>query len=294
MRSLLVGLVVMAAFSLACGRSSGQRRYTLEGQVTAVAPDRSEATIKHEEIRGFMPAMTMPYRVSDPKLLAGIVPGDLVNATLVVAQNDAYLSTLKKVGSAPLEKSPADTSATSSGSTGTALLEPGAPVPDASFVDQDGKKRSFSSFRGSTVVLTFMYTRCPLPNFCPLMDRNFAQLQQQLKADPALRKRVHLVTISFDPSHDTPAVLEQHADQLHADPAMWTFLTGERDEISRFAAPLGLSVMYEDDDSITHNLRTVIIDPAGKLVKVYTGNDWTPAQILAELHATAPRSSHAE
>jgi protein SCO1 len=280
---LFVLFVVCPVLTGGCsGRGSGTRQFTLQGQVTAIAPDRAEATIKHEEIKGFMPAMTMPYRVSDPKLLAGIVPGDLVTATLVVVPNDAYLSAVKKVGNAPLEKPAADATASPSASSGFELLKPGERVPDTPFVDQNGRKLKFvDAFKGHTVVVTFMYTRCPLPNFCPLMDRNFARIQEQLKSKPELAKKVHLVTISFDPATDTPPVLKQHAQTLHADPKMWTFLTGTRDDITQFGAPLGLSVMYEDDKSVTHNLRTAIIDPEGRLVKVYNGNDWTPDQIIA-------------
>lgn len=287
MRFLYAFLLVLAVAAGGCGKSSNERRFTLQGQVTAIAPDRHEATIKHEEIQGFMPAMTMPYHVNDPKLLAGVAPGDLITATLVVLPNDAYLSTLKKVGTAPLEKPAPDTAAASSASSGFELLAPGQPAPAATFVDQDGKKRPFGSFKGSTVVLTFIYTRCPMPTFCPMMDRNFAKIQQQLKGDPALGKRVHLVTVSFDPATDTPTVLRKHGEQLNADFSKWTFLTGDRDEISRFAARFGVSVMYEDDQSITHNLRTAIIAPDGKLVKVYTGNDWTPDQIVADLKTVA-------
>ncbi len=281
MRSFYACVFAAAIVAGACSRS-GERHFTLQGQVTAVSPDRHEATIKHEEIQGFMPAMTMPYKVNDSKLLEGIAPGDLITATLVVVPNDAYLSAVRKVGSAPLAK-PAPDVMTAPAASGFELLRPGEPVPNATFIDQNGKKRPFASFKGSTVVLTFIYTRCPLPNFCPLMDRNFARIQQQLKADPAIGKGVHLVTVSFDPAHDTPAVLKQHGEQLNADFSTWTFLTGNRDDIGQFAARFGVSVMYEDDQSITHNLRTAIIDADGKLVKVYTGNDWTPDQLLTDL-----------
>src|SRR5919202_500050 len=105
------------------------------------------------------------------------------------------------------------------------LLKPAEEVPNTTFIDQDGKKRSFASFRGSTVVITFIYTRCPLPTFCPMMDRNFATMQKALQSDPAL-KHVHLVTVSFDPETDTPRVLRKHARELKADLTRWTFLTG--------------------------------------------------------------------
>src|SRR5206468_2491592 len=203
------------------------------GQIILVAPNRQEATIKHEEIKGLMPAMTMPYRVRDAKLLDGLVPGDLIAATLVIVSNDAYLTEVRKVGQAPLEKPPADTP---SASSGFELLKPGEAVPDAKFVDQDGRARDFGSFAGRTVVITFIYTRCPMPTFCPLMDRHFAAIQRKLGEDPASGRRVHLISVSFDPLNDTPPVLAKHAAKLHADPQRWTFLTGARDDIEQVAA----------------------------------------------------------
>jgi len=284
MRAALALSLGAALLVAACGRPSDERRYTLQGQVLSITPDRHEATIKHEEIKGLMPAMTMPYKVQETKLLDGVAPGDLINATLVVVTNDAYLVSLKKVGSAPLEKPPAEAPAPSA-SSGFELLKPGEAAPDTAFVDQDGKKRRFSSFQGQTVVLTFIYTRCPMPTFCPLMDRHFVSIQQKLKSDPALGRRVHLVTVSFDPLTDTPPVLRKHAQELHADLRGWTFLTGDRDEIDQFAARFGVSVAraLNDQRDITHNLRTAIVDAKGKLVKVYTGNEWTPDQVLADL-----------
>lgn len=267
----------------ACGDAADKRTFPLKGQVQSLAPDRKSVVVKHEEIKGFMPAMTMPYEVQEAKALAGLAPGDVINATLVVISNGAYLTDIRKVGQAPLEKPPAEAPAPTA-SSGLELIKPGEAVPDTPFVDQDGKKRSFSGFKGSPLVVTFIYTKCPLPTFCPLMDRHFAAMQKPLADDPALDK-VHLVTVSFDPTTDTPAVLKQHAKTLNADLTRWTFLTGDRDEIDRFAARFGVSVgrALNDPRDITHNLRTAIVGADGKLVKVYTGNDWSPQQVLADL-----------
>jgi protein SCO1/2 len=286
MRVRLALVLCAAVAAAACGRSSDERRYTLQGQVQSLDPAHKLVTVKHQEVKGFMPAMTMPYEVRSVDELNGLTPGDLVNATLVVYSNGAYLTGVKRVGQAPLEKAPEDAPAPSA-SSGFELLKPGEAIPDAAFVDQDGRKRRFSGFKGSPVVITFIYTRCPLPTFCPLMDRHFATMQKPLKADPAFA-RVHLVTVSFDPLTDTPAVLKKHARALDADLSRWTFLTGDRDDIDQFAARFGVSVARALNDArdITHNLRTAIVDGQGKLVKVYTGNDWTPAQVLADLKAT--------
>jgi protein SCO1/2 len=251
--------------------------------VQSLAPDRKSVVVKHEEIKGFMPAMTMPYEVQEARALADLTPGDVINATLVVISNGAYLTDIRKVGQAPLEKPPAEAPAPTA-SSGLELIKPGEAIPDTPFVDQDGKKRSFSGFKGSPLVVTFIYTKCPLPTFCPLMDRHFAAMQKPLADDPALNK-VHLVTVSFDPATDTPAVLKQHAKTLNADLTRWTFLTGDRDEIDKFASRFGVQVARApaDQRDITHNLRTAIIDAGGKLVKIYIGNEWTPDQAIADV-----------
>jgi protein SCO1/2 len=272
---------------VSCGSSAREKAYTVEGQILAVAPNHLEATIKHEEIKGLMPAMTMAYKVKESKLFDGLAPGDLINATLHVGENDAYLTAVRKVGTAPLEKPPAEAPAPPA-SSGFELLRPGEAVPDAAFVDQDGRKRTFGSFKGSTVVVTFIYTKCPLPQFCPLMDRHFITIQEHLQDDPAL-KSVHLVSVSFDPITDTPPVLKKHARELKADLKRWTFLTGDRDDIDQFAARFGVAVTraLNDQRDIQHNLRTAIVDAEGKLVKVYIGNEWTPEQVLADLKPVA-------
>jgi protein SCO1/2 len=283
-------LSLSVAFAASACSKSDERTFTLQGQVLSLEPARKLVTVKHEEIKGFMPAMTMPYEVRDAKLLDGLAPGDLINATLVVVSNGAFLSAIRKVGQAPLEKPPAE-APNPPASAGFELLKPGEAVPDGAFVDQSGQKRRFSAFKGSPVAMTFIYTKCPLPTFCPLMDRHFAALQTSLKADASLQA-VRLVTVSFDPITDTPAVLREHAKRLNADLTRWTFLTGDRDEIDQFAARFGVSISRAMNDArdITHNLRTVVIDRDGKIVKVYTGNDWSPDQVLADLKSLASKT----
>ena len=286
MRSHLVALVAAASVIVSCAKSPDEsRRYTLQGQVIAIAADQQEATIKHDAINGLMPAMTMPYKVREPNLLKGLVPGDVIAARLVIVSNDAYLTEVKKVGEAPLDKPRAEAPAPPA-SSAFELLKPGQAVPDATFVDQDEKRRTFGSFAGEPVVVSFTYTNCPLPTFCPLIDRHFATLQQRLREDPTLNGRVRLISVSFDPATDTPAVLKNHARILQADPKVWTFLTGKRDDVERFAARFGVSIARAPNDArdITHNLRTAIVGADGRLVKVYTGNEWTPDQVIADLH----------
>jgi protein SCO1/2 len=225
-----------------------------------------------------MPGMTMPFTVRDKRLLAGMVVGDLVVGTLVVSDESAYLSSLTRVGHAAVVHAAAPEPT-------APLLQPGDTVPDAEFVDQDGRAVTLSSWRGQAIALTFIYTRCLLPEFCPLMDRQFAAVQRQVKTTPALNGRVHLVSVTFDPDFDTPPVLRDHARQLGADPAAWSFLTGDRTRIDAFAVMMGVSVVREADGpgGITHNLRTAVLDANRRVVAVFSGNEWTSDQLLASL-----------
>jgi protein SCO1 len=275
----LLPLALVAAL-VACGRSAPEpREYELKGQILAMRPEAREVTIRHGDIRGFMPGMTMPFQVNDAALLEGKQPGDLVTATLVVGETQAHLSSLTKTGTAPIEEpAPATTS--------SAILMPGDMVPDQLLVNQDGTAMPISSLRGHRVALTFMYIRCPLPDFCPRMDQHFAAVQKTIKSTPELAD-VRLVSVSFDPQFDTPAELKTHARALGADPAVWTFVTATPGEIDTLTTRFGVHVERDDQASanIIHNLRTAVISPEGRIVKVHSGTDWTPAQLVADLKA---------
>ncbi len=273
--SLLVGLLTAAA----CGGPE-RREYKLEGQVLSLTADHTTAMIKHEEIPGFMSAMTMQYQAKEAREYEPLVPGDLITARLVVLPNAAYLENVKKVGNAPLERTASDGAA----SAGFELIKTGAPVPDMAFVDQEGRSVSLESFRGSAVVVTFIYTSCPMPNFCPLMDRNFAAIQKKL-LETGNQLKAHLLSVSFDPAVDTPPVLKKHAESLGADPRLWSFVTGDRDAVDKWASGFGVSISraMNDPRDITHNLRTALIDRQGNLVHTYGGNEWTPEQVVADI-----------
>jgi len=273
--------VAAALLMAGCGRSEAPaREYQLQGQILAVRPERSEVVIKHGDIKGLMPGMTMPFKVKDEALLQGKAPGDLVTATLVVADVEAHLRTLEKTGHAPLDTPPPPPPPD--------IRQPGDTISDATFVDQNGAPASLAAYRGHRVAMTFIYTRCPLPEFCPLMDRNFAAVQKTIGSTPSLAD-VRLVTVTLDPAFDTPAVLKPYAKQRGADPKIWSFLTGEPAEINKFGSQLGIYVEHNPQSAIdiTHNLRTVVIDPDGRLVKVHNGNSWTPSELVADLSAVA-------
>ena len=272
-----VATLVLVLAAAACGREEPTREYTVVGQIVAVSSERPEVTIKHEDIKDFMPAMTMPFPVKDRSLLEGRQPGDLVTATLVIGETTVHLSSLEKTGHQPLDPSAA---------AGVAGAREGEPVTDARFVDENGKPRTLADLRGHRVALTFIYTRCPVPDFCPLMNRHFATVQESLRRRTDLRD-VRLLSVTLDPEYDRPPVLKAQAETYGADPAIWSFLTGETKDLQAFASQFGI---YSEADpqsgEIIHSLRTVVIDGEGRLVRNTSGNDWTPAELLADLTRT--------
>ena len=274
----IVTLITLAA--TACSEAPEPRRYEVRGQILSIDPERQEVLVDHEDIEGLMPAMAMPYKVQNAGLLEGKEPGDLVTATLVVEEVNAYLSTLTTTGRAPI-LTPSDASLI----TDANILEDGDVVPDYPLVDQSRTPRPIGSLQGHRVALTFMYTRCPLADFCPLMDKRFADLQQQIRQSPELAD-VRLVSVTLDPEFDTPAVLDAHAQALGADPGLWHFVTGDRDEVLAFAKRFGVIAKPGAPDTLVHSLRTAVIDPQGHLVTAYSGNMWSPAELVADLKAT--------
>jgi protein SCO1 len=282
MASCVVALALSAA--TACGRREPPpKQYELTGQILAVKPETQEVLVKHQDIKGFMPAMTMPYKVEDPALLKDKAAGDLITATLVVGETRAYLSAVTKTGHSAIDVPPAEPEVSVFD-----MVKQGQPVPDVPLVDEDGQPRPLSSYRGSRVALTFIYTRCPDPEFCPLMNQQFAALQKLLakRADMA---DVRLLSVSFDPAFDTPAVLKAFAKTQQADPARWHFVTGKPEDISKFAARFGVTVTTNGTPILIHNLGTAVIDDKGRLVTLRSTNQWTPAELIDDLK-TATKS----
>lgn len=275
--ALLAGIV----FAASC---SGPKHYEMRGQILGVNRDKLEILVKHEEIVGLMSAMTMPWKVQTASMLDNIGPGDLIVSEIEVNDNQGVIIKITKLGTAkpdmPAPAAPAK--------PGVRLLRPGDAVADQALVDQEGRPRTFHAVRGErAAAVTFIYTKCPMPTVCPMMDRHFAEAQALIK-EQGLADRAHLVSVSFDPKNDTPSVLKKHAQALRADPNIWTFVTGERDEIDNFATNFGLTIIRGEaanPDEIGHTLRTALIDRNGKLVKTYAGTEWTPADLVADIRA---------
>jgi protein SCO1/2 len=290
-RTVLLGGLACSVYACAA-TTPAARHYELEGQILAIRPEAREVLIKHGDIKGFMPGMTMPFKVRHSQLLDGKQAGDLVKATLVVEDTEAWLDTLDRTGSAPL----ADAAALPAASFVTPV-RPGDAAPDAALTNQNGDTITIPSLlRGShdarapgPLAVTFIYIRCPLPQFCPMLDRRFAEVQRAIVADPDLATSARVLSVSFDPDADTPPRLTAHAVRLKADPAIWQFATAPRETVDRFAAQFGVNVIREQDGTITHNMRTTVIGADGRVISVYDGGDWTAQQIVDDMRRSLTR-----
>ncbi len=260
-------------------------RYPVKGRVVEVALPEKQLMLEHEDIPGYMPAMTMPFPVKDEALLKVAAVGDEVTASLVIQGSQYWLEDVTVTRKTP--------GTTRLGPKSTAVeVKPGEILPGVTLVNQDGKKVRLADYRGRALALTFIYTRCPLPDFCPLMMQNFVAVEAALAAEPALHARTGLLSISFDTAHDTPEVLKRYGRSLAGEGpqpfAHWQFASGADAEIRKLGNALGLE--YDPDTGMwVHNLRTAVIGPDGKLVRVIRGNDWKPAELVADLRAAADR-----
>ena len=274
---LCVFILLLAAASLgACRRN--EKRYDLKGKVVMVEKEKRLVTISHENVEGLMPAMTMPFTVPSQADLDYLAPEDQVSATLVVDGSQSWLENLF------VTRMSADSSGTS-GAAPPTEAQPGDEVPNFTLVNQDGKQIGLQNYRGKALLLTFIYTRCPLPEYCTLMSNNFAQIDRQLQQDPAVYARTHLLSVSIDPQFDTPQVLRSygaaHTERYeHETFTHWEFASGE--QVKDLAQFFGLRY-FDENDQIIHGLKTVIIKPDGKVAKVYTGNEWKPEDFANEL-----------
>jgi protein SCO1/2 len=273
----LTTAVLCASFLLqGCSQKpANEHRYELKGKVVSIDRAKEEVTVEHGDVQGYMPAMTMPFPLRDAEALKVLEAGDQLQASLVVTDDGYWLD--EPVITKSLPGVPAAPPA------GATEPQPGAEVPDVKLVNQDGRALSMKQFKGHVLVVTFIYTRCPLPDYCPLMSTNFARLNSAILGDEALRKRAHLLSVTLDPEHDRPPVLKAYgATSAGGKFDNWDFATGEPAEVRRLAEFFGLTYKAEGDQVI-HSLRTAVVTPDGKLLKLYRGNEWKPDEVLSDL-----------
>ena len=255
--------------------------FQVKGVVESVKPEEKSVRIRHEEIPGYMEAMTMPFEVKDTNELAGVRDGDTVTFRMLVTETDGWIDRIKKLDMPPVNTLPAN-----SGIRIVRDVEPleiGNALPEYTFTNQLGQSVSLSQFRGKALAFTFIFTRCPFPTFCPLMSNNFRAVRDALQNNPNAPTNWHLLTVSFDPEFDTPERLKAYSASYNADPANWSFVTGTLVDITALSEQVGLQFWREPGGNISHNLRTVVVDAQGRVQKIYPENKWTTEELTEEI-----------
>lgn len=278
---LSFGLLIFL-ISAGCSRQAPAKTYPLEGQVIAVDPAAHTLTIAHQDVPGLMKGMTMPFVVGEDStwVFKAIAPGDEVHATLVLSDHPE----LRDVNFTKHSEFAGQ------GESSMHIPQVGEQVPDIKLVNQSGHAIQLRQFEGKPLLLTFIYTRCPFPDYCPRMSSNFAQVLQDLQKNPQAFPQTQLLSISFDNKDDTPAVLRKYGEAYvgHVDPKFqhWQFASGSTEQIRKAAEFFGLTY-NKQNGQIIHSLSTVLIDKDGKVLKVYFGNSWKPEDVAAEFAAAS-------
>ncbi|HUE36929.1 MAG TPA: SCO family protein [Candidatus Acidoferrum sp.] len=280
---LLAAFVLMlagSAFAMPMASRDSTNAYAASGVVVSLAPGRHTATIHNQAIPGYMMEMTMDFPVQETNELNGIVSGDQIAFTVMVTKTDSWIRDIHRTGHS-------DEVMTNTAPSMTMELKEGDPLPDGTMTAEDGRQIHFSDFRGDALAFTFFYTRCPLPNFCPLMNRNFADARDLISSTPGAPTNWECLSISFDPDSDTPAMLTSYASLFRGQkPGHWLFAAASTNTLATLAPALDL-MLFREGDSISHNLRTVVLDPKGRVYRQFDGNQWTARELADAVLAAA-------
>ena len=288
----MIAVVLLAGCHSGSTAGAGQtaspayKVYKLHGKVVSTDAAKGEVTLNHEAIPGLMEAMTMPYKLKDPTILGELHPGDVITADVLVSPDpnaDYLLDHIVVVAQAKPDTKPP---------VSYHVPAPGDATPDFKLRNQDGRQIHLSQFKGKALLVTFIYTRCPSPEFCPRVTRNFAEVEKRLAASPALYAKTHLLSVSFDPEYDTPERLRAYgATYIGSDAknafAHWDFAVPEKPVLAEMAKWFDLGMTGEADGSITHTLSTTLIGADGKVARFYPGNEWTAEQVFADVKQLA-------
>lgn len=293
MRRAVLFLLFTVLFAAACQKSQTQnlnasaeaRRYDLKGKVVSVDKAKKKAKIAHEEIPGFMDAMTMDFPIKDDWVWEDLTKDSEVRATLIVDKDEYWLENLGIIAAPNPDIPPPPVNEN--------FAQIGREIPDFALTNQEGKRFTMKDYRGKALAITFIYSKCPLPNYCILMSKHFSDLANQLHENAELKDKIRLLSISFDPATDTPAKLKEYGKgylgkDSKTDFTVWQLAVGADKEVREVADFFGLryEVDPNDKEQFNHSLRTAIIAPDGKVAKILPGNEWTTDDLLGELQTT--------
>ena len=267
------------------------KRYDFRGKVISIDKAKKEATIEHQDIPGYMDAMTMPFPIRQDSVWDVLTPGSEIRADLVVdnAKGQFWLENLS-ISAAPI-------AGQTTPPVNQYFAQIDKQVPNFELTNQDGQKIHLNDFRGKALAVTFIYRECPLPDYCIKMSRNFSDAANGIKQDNLYKDKIRLLSISFDPARDTPEKLKQYGlgylgTASTPDFSVWQLAVGPDKDIRAIANFFGLQYQTDENDKtqINHSLVTAVISPEGKVTKIFNGNDWTPGDLLRELKATLPQN----
>jgi protein SCO1/2 len=283
--------VVLAATGCGDAQTSAEtKQFTVRGIVRGISPDQRTLDIQHEAIPNYMPEMTMPFVLKEPKSARDLKAGDAISFRFLVGEKDAVIDQVTKVAREQVQVAAPSPLAVASGPAAP-RLKSGDEVPRFRLTNEKGELITPETFRGHPFVVTFIFTRCPVPNFCPLMSKNFAQLQDAIRGAPDTPLgQTKLLSISFDPEFDTPAVLKQTAESENADPSIWSFATGERRQIDDLTKRFAVMVQPEGG-TLSHGLATALVGGDGRIVEIWRGNGWKPSELLEKIAALGSQPS---
>ena len=277
---LILACLKAAAAPTTMQATNTTRTFTVHGVVMDVKPAEQIVVIRHEAIADYMDGMTMPFKAKHPEDLAGLHRGDTITFRLEITDTSSSVDEIAKTGTSPL-KLPRITGSDTQ-TNATPAIQHAHPLLDYKFTNELGQAVSINDFRGQALAITFFYTRCPVPDFCPRLSKNFQEASAKLKARADAPTNWHFLSVSFDPQFDTPEMLKAYAGSYQADPAHWSFLTGPADKIANLAHAAGLTYQYEDG-SFTHDFRTLILDANGQLQMVFPTSGNFSDQIVDQI-----------
>lgn len=257
--------------------------YAVKGVLKEIRANGWKALIEHEDIPGYMEAMTMLLDVKQTNDLSSVRPGDSIQFRMLVTETDGWIDRIQRIATnaTPLATNIPAPKPSSLKFAEVKQVEVGDLLPDCVLTNQAGRQIRLSDYRGSTLAFTFIFTRCPFPVYCPRMNNNLSGAQKQW-AELKGSTNWHLLSISFDPEFDTPARLATYAKTYRHDPEHWSFATGNLDDIRDLGESFGL-MFYKKSGTIEHNVRTVVVNPAGRVHHIFPGNEWTADELVAEM-----------
>lgn len=290
-------LPAMVLLGAGCGKEKetpGERSFTVRGVVRDFPADGRSVVVRHEEIPGYMPKMTMDLTLSDTNEVRGLSIGDSIEFRLVTRAEDHFIDRIRRLGgepartNAPVLAAPEPAGVPLAARPRMDELKPGDPVPEIRLVSEEGRELRISELQGRAVAMTFFFSRCPIPDFCPRMNRNFLEARERLRRDAGAPKNWLFLSVSFDPEFDGPVVLKGYAKAYRgANPEGWVFAATGPGALEVLKSGFDLK-LARDGGGYSHNLRTVVIDSKGRVFRMFDGNRWTPAE-LAEAMTTAAR-----